>query len=70
MTTGSAQIFWEDLWQLKAESKTNVQNKKQYQNKYIRKYLPISSVGFFSMKLSQRLMNDAVVSFEGHSPWL
>lgn len=33
-------------------------------------YLPIISVGFFSMKCSQILMKDVVVSFEGDSPWL
>lgn len=32
--------------------------------------LPISSVGFFSMKRSHTEMNIWVVSFEGHSPWL
>ena len=32
--------------------------------------LPINSVGFFSMKCSQSLMNVSVVSFEGLSPWL
>lgn len=32
--------------------------------------LPINSVGFLSMKRSQTLMNIAVVSAEGHSPWL
>lgn len=31
---------------------------------------PINSVGFLSMKCSQSLMNIAVVSAEGHSPWL
>lgn len=31
---------------------------------------PINSSGFFSMKCSQSLMNFAVTSFEGHSPWL
>lgn len=31
---------------------------------------PINSAGFFSMKFSHSLMNIAVVSFEGHSPWL
>lgn len=33
-------------------------------------FSPIKSVGFFSMKFSQSLMNMVVVSLEGHSPWL
>lgn len=36
----------------------------------IKRDLPIKSVGFRSMKFSQSLMNIAVVSLEGHSPWL
>lgn len=32
--------------------------------------LPINSVGFLSMNCPQILMNIAVVSAEGHSPWL
>lgn len=60
------------IWPLTA----NIRTRKLLNHRYKRSWntrkrdSPINSVGFLSMKCSQSLMNIAVVSAEGHSPWL